>query len=200
MEKLAQFTEFETKYRTEIGLLIPFKRLVEAQEGHEFRYVQGPDHYFTKPLSPFLRLRVAQYAPLDGKRFIQLTSKSKAESAKNNVQRREPNLSLSGNNMEEIYNFIDMMGYKFNFRIWKSCHIYNFQDATVVFYTVIEDGTNKEAHFIEIEVTEETIHHLTEQQAWEVIAKYERLLAPVGVSPQKRLRNSLYDMYHKEVV
>jgi adenylate cyclase class IV len=91
-----------------------------------------------------------------------------------------------------------MNGHKFNFKIWKSCHIYEFHNATLVFYTVIEDGSTKENHFIEIEVNEERIHELTEEEAWNVIAGWEAILAPVGVTPQKRLRNSLYDMYHKK--
>jgi len=64
---------------------------------------------------------------------------------------------------------------------------------------VIEDGKTSEQHLIEIEVDEETIHLLTEDQAWEIIRKYEKILEPTGVTPQKRLRRSLYEMYRKDL-
>jgi hypothetical protein len=48
-------------------------------------------------------------------------------------------------------------------------------------------------------ITEETIHELTEDQAWEIIRKYEKVLEPVGVIAQKRMRKSLYELYKKEI-
>ena len=197
-DKLKPYTEFETKYRTEITVLGHFKRIVEALPDHSFIYVQGPDNYYTKPGSPFKRLRVGQYPMPNGEIFMQLTSKLKPDGARTNVQRREPNWTLTGNDLEEIKDGLDLDGYKFSFAIWKGCHIYEFKDATLVFYTVIEEGQTSEAHFIEIEVDEKTIHNLTEADAWNVISKYEKILAPVGISPQKRLLKSLFDMYHKK--
>jgi len=195
-DKIAKFTEFETKYRTEIDRMIPFKELVEDLPGLiKFSYVQGPDTYYLRDGNAFGRHRLAQYADKDGYRFSQWTIKIKPEGAKNNIKRTEPNWNVSATPPDEVEAGAIAMGYKFNFKIWKMCHIYEFKDATIVFYTVRDEDNKKYDHFIEIEVTEETIHELTEQQAWDVITKYEKILEPVGVNAQKRLRKSLYEMY-----
>jgi hypothetical protein len=39
---------------------------------------------------------------------------------------------------------------------------------------------------------------MTEEEAWGIIVKYEKVLESVGVSPQKRLRKSLFEMYVRE--
>ena len=74
------------------------------------------------------------------------------------------------------------------------CHIYNFEDATLVFYTV-KDGSKLD-HFMEIEVREDM--EFTEDQAWAIIRKWEKELEPLGITAQNRLRKSLFDMYRRE--
>lgn len=95
------------------------------------------------------------------------------------------------------------MGFVFNFTIIKSCQIYKFDEATLVFYTVydVTDGTtsSKVDHFVEIEVREDLIKTgLTEEEAWAIVEKYEKVLAPVGVSNKKRLRLQLWDIYKRD--
>ncbi len=38
----------------------------------------------------------------------------------------------------------------------------------------------------------------TEEQAWDIIAKYEKLLENIGLSAQKRMRKSLFAMYKRQ--
>jgi hypothetical protein len=38
---------------------------------------------------------------------------------------------------------------------------------------------------------------LTEDQAWAIIEKYEKILEPVGITAHKRLRRSLWEMYKR---
>lgn len=198
--KIEPFTEFETKYETEFVLQIPFKELVETfPDLIRFEYVQGPDTYYTKKSGVFGRHRFSQYPDINGERFNQWTVKTKPDGAKNNIKRKEPNWNLSNTPEDEVVAGAIEMGYEFNFKIWKMCHIYTFPDATVVFYTTRNEKTKKYQHFIEIEVEEKTIHELTEEQAWAIIVKYEKLLEPVGVKPQKRLRNSLYERNVEEI-
>jgi adenylate cyclase class IV len=131
--------------------------------------------------------------------FKQLTIKGRPDGAKNNVKRREPNLDVSINSPEELRVFIQEAGFTYNFKIWKACHIYVFQDATIVFYTVKEEDESKEHYFLEIEVDEKTIHNLTEKEAWQVVSKYETILAETSITPQKRMRRSLFEMFKKDV-
>jgi len=196
--KIARFTEFETKYNSDITNLSQFKSIVETiPDLLDFTYAEGPDTYLTKPDGSFGRYRVAKY-PSDTK-YAQWTLKFKPVGAKNNISRLEYNWRVDGTPEQEILDGATAMGFTFNFKITKQCHIYRFKDATLVFYSVREEGITKEDYYVEIEITEETVHELTEDQAWEVIRKYEKILEPVGVNAQKRLRKSLFEMYKKDV-
>jgi adenylate cyclase class IV len=66
-----------------------------------------------------------------------------------------------------------------------------------VFYTV-KDENNKLAHFVEIELDEESIHKLTLSEAMDKIRKYEKVLEPLGITHKNRLKKSLYEMYVKD--
>jgi len=196
--KIARFTEFETKYSSDISQLSQFKSIVEALPGLiEFTYAEGPDTYLTKSDGSFGRYRVAKY-PHDTK-YAQWTLKFKPTGARNNISRLEYNWRVDGTPAQEILDGAEAMGFSFNFKISKQCHIYRFEDATLVFYSVREDGAVKEDYFMEVEITEETVHELTEEQAWGVIRKYEKILEPVGVNAQKRMRRSLFEMYKRDI-
>lgn len=196
-EKIARFTEFETKYSTEIEYLSGFKAIVENLPGLiDFTYVEGPDTYMTKTDGSFGRYRAAKYP--HGTTYAQWTLKLKPVGAKNNISRLEYNWRVDGTPAQEILDGAVAMGFTFNFKINKACHIYKFPECTLVFYSVKEANSTKEEYYIEIEITEETVHELTEDNAWEIIRKYEKILEPVGVNAQKRMRKSLLEMYRKE--
>jgi hypothetical protein len=197
---LPKHLEFETKYETDLDKLCTFKRILKNHpDKATFLFTEGPDTYYINPNNKAIgRYRVTEY-PIEQQQFAQWTLKTKPDGAKNNIKRKEPNWRVDGTPAETIHQGALDMGYVLNFKIWKMCHIYIYSDATVVFYTVIKEGSNKEEHFIEIEVDEDTIHTLTEDEAWAVIEKYEKILAETGITPQKRLRKSLAERYMEEV-
>jgi adenylate cyclase class IV len=230
MNSLNKHVEFETKYRIDPSVLTEFKRVVDnLPDLKKFIYVEGPDTYYTnehivKPFQdfaetlkekdkekllkiidetinqfpPFMRYRRPSHG-LDGDRK-ELTTKYKQTGSKNNIQREEKNLRVDNTDEETIKAFVSDMGYKTNFSIWKTCHIYNFDDATLVFYSVYDttDGkASKMDNFIEIEVSEEKVAEMTEEEAWGVIEKYEKALESVGLTAKNRLRKSLYEMYKR---
>lgn len=191
--KLNHHTEFETKYRVEGDLVYKFKSIVSELDYRNFVYAEGPDYYYTKPDGSFLRYRKA----VTEKR-AEITMKEKPTGAKSNIQRKEVNWRVEGNDRSTIHEGALMMGYTYNFSIWKSCHIYNFKDATLVFYTV-RDENNILDHFVEIELDEKSIHKLTEKEAMDIIRKYEEILSPLGITYKNRLKKSLFEMYVKEI-
>lgn len=196
MDTMQKHTEFETKYRLEGDKVFEFKQLVESiGEPYDFVYVQGPDWYYTKPDGSFLRYRRAEN---DKSNRAELTMKTKPDGAGHNVIRKEVNLRVDKNKFCTVEEFAKMLGYDFNFKIWKMCHIYNFKDATLVFYTV-RDDKGLMTHFVEIELDEDNIHKLTKDEAWDIIRKYERILAPIGITHRHRLNKSLYEMYVKDI-
>ena len=62
---------------------------------------------------------------------------------------------------------------------------------------VTSENKNSESHFIEIELNESTIYNHTEEEAWTLLMKYEKMLEPLGIHAQKRLRKSLFEMYRR---
>lgn len=227
-----KLTEFETKYRVDPSTLTEFKRIMDTLPGlKKFIYVEGPDSYYTNEhlskafaafadslkekdrerfealiyetvgqFPPFMRYRRPSHG-LDGNRQ-ELTTKYKFSGAKNNVQREEKNIRVDNTAEDTIKAFVTDIGYRPNFSIWKTCHIYNFEDATLVFYSVYDttDGkASKMDNFVEIEVSEEKIDAMTEAQAWDIITKYEKALETVGLTARNRLKKSLFEMYKREV-
>lgn len=198
-EKKLDHIEFESKYRVETDVLMPMKLLVEKMPTFkEFIYAEGPDEYFVRDES-FVRYR--KEANKGPNARAELTMKIKPEGAKNNIIREEFNVRVDGTPRETVVKFLTALGFKHNFTVMKSCFIYRMDDATLVYYSVADTTDNvlkNMNHFVEIEVSEEKIHTMTESQAWEILTKYEKALEVVGLTPQKRLRKSLYEMYKRE--
>lgn len=196
-----KLTEFETKYRVEPHLLTEFKRIVGSlPELIKFIYVEGPDYYFTKSDGSFARYRRPSHGLDNGR--SEVTIKVKPEGAKNNIIRKEVNWRVDITPEDAIREGLRLMGYTPNFSIFKQCHIYNFPDVTLVFYMVYDttDGkASKTDTFVEIEVSEEKISEMTEDQAWALISHYEKVLEEIGITPQKRLRKSLFEMYRRDI-
>jgi len=228
-----EHTEFETKYRVDAATLTEFKRIMDGLPNlKKFIYVEGPDHYYTNEhitkafqafadglpaahrdklhalinstigeFPPFMRFRRPSHG-LDENRQ-ELTTKYRQDGSKNNIQREEKNLRVDKTEEKTIKAFVADVGYKPNFSVWKTCHIYNLDDATLVFYSVYDttDGQQspKVDNFFEIEVDEETVSKMTEAEAWGIITKYESIFAHLGITAQKRLRKSMFDMYKREV-
>ena len=212
-ERSLEHIEFETKYRVEDHLLIEFKQIMESHpELKDFVYIEGPDMFFIYPPSwfeanpqwdqngTFIRYRKPSFGLDKGRR--QVTWKYKPKDAKNSIQRKEHNWDIGKTPEKVILEQLQDSGASFNASIVKNCHIYQFDDATLVFYTVYDTtyGKPKKAdYFVEIEVNEDLIVDLNESEAWAIIEKYEKVLSPLGISPQKRLRKSLFEMYKKDI-
>lgn len=194
METLDKHTEFETKYRVDGDLQFKFKAIVSELDFKQFIYAEGPDYYFTKPDGSFMRYRKATT-----EKRSEVTMKEKPDGASHNVLRKEVNWRVDYTDKDSIYAGADMMGYTFNFSIWKSCHIYRMKDGTTLVFYTVRDENNKTDHFVEIELDEKNIHKMTEDEAWKMIRKYEEILSPIGISHSKRLKKSLYEMYVKEI-
>jgi len=192
--------EFETKYKSSIDAMLTFKEIAEAQADlRKFVYVEGPDIYYWKD-----GMRKRHRRPshnFEGGR-AEVTLKLKPKGAWNNVQRKEFNWRVDGTPTEVIHESLLAEGYEHEFTVWKTCHIYIYDDATIVFYSLADttDGPRrgKYDHYIEIEANEDKMHETTAEQAWSVIRKYEKLLEPAGVNAQKRMDRSLPEIYGRK--
>lgn len=185
------FLEIETKYdATEVDR-VAFKMLAEKLKPTSFLYVESRDVYYVKSATEFLRYRMPPSG--DKTRRSELTFKKKHVAGNNNV-RTEVNLRVDANSDSTVNAFCEGLGYRLNFSIFKMCDIYFYDDANIVFYSVIDEG-GKSANFIEIECNEDL--EITQEAAWEIIQKYESLLSSLGINARKRKKLSLFEMYSK---
>lgn len=198
-----EFHEFEVKFRVDESRLNDWKQLMRQHKTKdpsnykEHVYVDSDDIYYTKESSrkdvdyEFVRYRFS-----DGEKRAELTTKRKLKDS-NNIIRKEQNVRVDMNDRETIHEFVtDGLGYQYSFTITKFVQIYVFKDATLPWYTVIDENGKRDT-FIEIEVDEKLLHSISEDEAWAIVNKYEKILEPLGVTPRNRLRKSLFEMYKK---
>lgn len=190
MQEALKFYEIETKYRADDIERLAFKDLARTLSGVKFEYIESYDIYYTRGDNEFLRYR---YSEDKREKRAELTFKKKHNQL-NNIIRTEVNLRVDANSMDTVAAFSEGLGYELNFSIWKLCDIYKLDDAVLVYYSVKDEEDNYQ-NFIEIEVKEGLPK--TEEEAWNIINKYEKLIEPLGISPHNRLKKSLFEMYKK---
>jgi len=188
------FREVEFKYNSDDIDRMVFKDLVKGLNPKSFIYVESKDIYYAKSKDEFLRYRMPSENKLSGEENRQeLTFKKKSEE-KNNWNRIEVNLRIDLNDPFLVNAFCEGLGYAKNVELVKCCEIYFFEDADIVYYsTKNEQGEYK--YYIEIEALENC--GTTKEQSLEVLQKYEKLLAPLGITPQKRKKLSLWEINRK---
>lgn len=188
------FKEIEYKYSSDEINRMQFKDLVKSLNPKSFIYVESRDIYYSKSKDEFLRYRMPSENKLSGEEGRQELTLKKKLDEKNNWNRLEVNLRVDLNDPWLVNQFCESLGFKKNFEINKSCDIYYFDDADLVYYSV-RDQEGKYSHYIEIECLENC--GITKEQSLEVLQKYEKLLAPLGITAQKRKKLSLWEMYRK---
>lgn len=186
-----RFIEIETKYEVTEKEMFPFKDLVEKLGYKKFKYVQGPDSFYALPETPE---KFGRYRKAEDEKRAEWTVKEKL-SKNSTIFRTEINWRVDNTPPEEIHRGALEMGFVYDTSIWKACHIYELADATLVYYSV-RDEDGKMDHFVEIEIKED-LKIESEEAAMEIISKYETVLLPLGVKPQKRKRKSLREMYSR---
>jgi len=192
--EILDFKEIEYKYSADEIDRMAFKDMAKSLNPKSFIYVESKDIYYAKSKNEFLRYRMPSENKLSGEENRQeLTFKKKTEE-KNNWSRTEVNLRIDLNDPFLVHSFCEGLGYKKNFEITKFCEIFYYDDVDLVYYGVkSEDG--KYSYYLEIECLENC--GMTKEQSLEVLLKYEKLLAPLGITPQKRKKLSLWELYRK---
>jgi adenylate cyclase class IV len=183
-----QFKEIEYKYD---GASMEMQKFVDLMETFPIKkklMVSSYDDYFIDNSGNFIRYR---HHPDRG----ELTIKRKL-SDKNNNERIEVNVPTAGDNLKAVTAFVDLLGYKHNFGIYKTCKIYWIDKVVMVYYVVYDKDLKELRRFVEIEADED-LQWETEEQAWDEIAKYEKLLEPLGITPKNRLRKSLFEIFRE---
>lgn len=185
-----QFREIETKYDASEISLKEFKTLVESQFNVKKRLlVSSYDDYFTDKDGNFLR-----YRHKEGRG--ELTIKRKLETHNNN-KRVEVNLPTDGDNMEAVTQFAELLGYKHNFCVYKTCQVYWVDNMVICYYVVYDEEWNEKRRFLEIEADED-VNWTSEVYAWKAVENCEKVFEPLGITPKNRLKKSLFEMFKKD--
>lgn len=181
-----KFSEFETKYEVDPAHLEQFGSLLQESTRHyEIFLYDGRDDYYVDKENNYIRHRVCEEDQ-------ELTIKRVLDS--DTTHRIELNLDVGRTDEEVVSKFPSILGYKYNFTIFKNSLVYYFADAAVAFYTVNTKDRKKPKSFVEIEVYN-NIKDLDEKKAWRIIKKYEKILSNIRVTEAERLNKSLFEMY-----
>lgn len=182
-----KFTEMETKYRVTDLKLTDFTRLAESLGPKSYIEASGYDYYYVNTETDFIRYRAGT--------LHELTIKKKLND-KNNFVRTEVNLGVKPKSVTHISAFCNGLGYTLNFSIFKACFIYYYENYDIVYYVIYDENMRESDRFLEIEM-EEGYPWASEKQAWDELLKVEQALKPLGISPQARIKKSLFEMYRQ---
>ena len=185
---MSEFLELEFKYKADDVKLSDFLKLMETLKVTKRLDVSSWDHYFVKSEDEFLRFRNGQNPELTIKRKTKDT---------NNWNRVECDLPLDQSRITKdiVTKFAELEGYKENFSIYKTCFIFWLDNVNYVYYIVYDSNMKEQGRFIEVEINKSSLGNLTDPT--EELKKQEKLLEPLGISPQNRMKKSLYEMFKK---
>jgi adenylate cyclase class IV len=150
--------------------------------------VSSYDDYFTNDKEEFIRYRYHDH-------MGELTIKRKTTDLNNN-NRVEVNVPTDGKSSASIEAFANLLGYKKNFSIFKTCKIAFLEKVVLVYYVVYDENLNEQKRFIEVEA-KESHPWSSEEEAWAEVVKHETMLVPLGISAKNRLKKSLFELFKK---
>ena len=187
---MEDFTELEYKYKADGVKLTDFQELAEGLTPLRDIDASSWDVYYTKAgvEDYFIRYRDSDNP--------ELTKKRKTKQS-NNWNRIEVDLPLDKEKVKEktIETFVSLDGYSKNFKIYKSCFIYWFDNTNMVYYTVYDENMKEIGRYIEVEVNKEKISEIGQDKAQEELKSLEEQLTKLGISSKNRMKRSLFEIY-----
>jgi len=186
-------SEVEFKYNADDITLDIFTKFCRGlNKAPKVIYASGYDYFYASKgdVGAFWRHRVSPDSNL-------LTFKRK-NNDKNNFVRVEVNLKLDlATSVDDVAALCDANRCPYQGSIFKNCFIYVYDWYTLVYYICYDQGMKELGRFIEIEMSEEHPWQ-SEQEAFEQLLVMEKLCKPLGLTPQGRIRRSLFEMYSDE--
>ena len=181
-----EFKEIEFKYDAKEIDINQFHIILQELQPTKYESISSYDDFFTNNSGDFIRYRYNETNQ-------ELTIKRKLCKYNNN-ERIEVNLQILPQDSSVIKTFVNLIGYNFNFRIFKDALIYWIDNVVICYYIVYNEKMEEMNRFIEIEANE-SMHFENELEAMNTIKLYETKLKNIGINPKKRLRKSLFELY-----
>jgi len=189
-----KYTEIEFKFNAKDIKLTDFIKFCKSHSGDCKEIIaSGYDHFYDNSKDPdaFGRLRV-------GPDVNQLTFKRKTKDT-NNFIRTEHNIELTkGTTRDQIEALFLEFGYKYNVSLFKNCFVFVYDTYTFVYYICYDTDMEELGRFIEIEMSEEH-SWANEAEAYNHLLVLEKLMKSLGISPQNRVKRSLFELYSKDI-
>jgi adenylate cyclase class IV len=169
--------EIEFKYWADFSKEVFFQRIKKVFPEVGEKYVVSCDDYFLDSSGDFIRFRKSHG-------FFELTVKRKEEE---NVVRQEVNVDISKNNTSSVLSFLNLLGYKKSFQVYKEAWIWHAEDCDISYYT-LADGRS----VVELEATE----YNSIKQGVSIIKNWE---AKLDLKKAKKESRSLFEIYSEEL-
>lgn len=187
-----EYSEVEFKYKADNIKLSDFRYFLSPYAEKTLE-VSSWDVYFVSETKAdsFQRLRLSEKP--------ELTRKQKTNE-NNNWVRTEVDLPLDRDRLTEelVEKFVGLGGYRRNFKIFKSCIVYWIGYVNYVYYIVYDEELKELGRYIEVEINKEKVKELSLTNNLDsVINEAEGLLSRLGISPQNRMKKSLFELYRK---
>jgi adenylate cyclase class IV len=182
--------ELEYKYSASDISLKKFMEFCESKTPITKIEVGSWDSYYSDG-KDFIRLREGPHPELTIKRKIVDT---------NNFSRIEVDLPLDPDidNRPIVSTWVGLLGYKENFRVYKNCIIYFYDNWNIVYYIVYDQDLKEKGRFLEIEINKKKVSELGGSEGALVKLKIiEESLSELDITPSNRLRKSLWEMFKK---
>jgi hypothetical protein len=188
-----EFNELEYKYKADNIGLQDFVNLMKTLPTGKRLDISSWDLYYTKNEEDFVRFRNSDTP--------ELTKKVKTKD-NNNWVRVEVDLPLDPSRITEetVTKYLELEGYKENFRVYKSCFIFWTNAVNYVYYIVYDSNMKESGRFIEVEINKNKILELNIKMnngaIWE-LNQAATELQKIGLNPNNRMKKSLFEIYRK---
>lgn len=185
-----EFSELEYKYKADNIELQDFISVMQTLPITKQKDVSSWDYYYTNKISEdeFIRYRVSETPELTIKRKI---------NENNNWQRVEVDLPLRSINKTIVDKFVELLGYKHNTAIYKTCFIYWLENINFVYYIVYDKNMHEKGRFIEVEVNKDKVSFLGKEGVEKNLKYGQEILTNFQLGPLNRLKKSLFEIFVK---
>lgn len=183
-----QFLEIEYKYKADDMTLGDFTDFCRKKGPVSYLEASGYDHFYmdSQDANFFGRHRI-------GPDLNQVTVKRKTFDA-NNYVREEINLNLDRNvgkpDVDALFKFL---GYSKAASLYKTCFVYKYEWYTLSYYVCFNLDMKEIGRFMEIEMCEK--REWGAGEAEQNLSVLEKLCKPLGITPQGRIKKSLFEMF-----
>lgn len=194
---MSDFIELEYKYKADDVKLDDFVKLMESLGPSKRLDISSWDYYYTKGPDEFIRFRKSSDNP-------ELTIKRKVKTS-NNWERVEVDIPVDSKRVTDsgVAKFMELLDYKINFKIYKSCFIFWLDNVNYVYYIVYDENMKERGRYVEVEVNKERVYYLNSSDnkftggktAEETLKEAAKSLETIGLIPQNRMKKSLFELF-----